>query len=249
MLSRVPILPVLSLIIITAAALTGCRNEDRSQTKDPGDFSRAREEMVNSQVKDRGITNERVLAAMRNVQRHRFVPKEYQAEAYNDYPLPIGKNQTISQPYIVGLMTDLLDLDGSERVLEIGTGSGYQTAVLAESAAEVCTIEIVECLADRAEALLDTLGYDNITVRCGDGYAGWPELAPFEAVIVTCAPPKIPQPLIDQLALGGKLVIPVGTDYQELLLLEKTEEGIVTTRVAPVRFVPMTGNGVHPRGK
>jgi protein-L-isoaspartate(D-aspartate) O-methyltransferase len=244
MLSRVPIIPVLTLVVVVTT-LTCCRDADRQQAKEPFDFSRDREAMVTRQIQDRGIADERVLAAMRKVERHRFVPEKYQTKAYKDYPLPIGENQTISQPYIVGLMTDLLDLDGTEKVLEIGTGSGYQAAVLAELAAEVYTIEIVEPLADRSEALLCELGYKNITVRCGDGFAGWPELAPFDAIIVTCAPPKIPQPLIDQLALGGRLVIPVGNIYQELILLERKENELVTTRIAPVRFVPMTGNGIR----
>ena len=244
MLSRVPIISVLTLVVVVTT-LTCCRDADRQQAKEPFDFSRAREAMVTRQIQDRGIADERVLAAMRKVERHRFVPEEYQTKAYKDYPLPIGENQTISQPYIVGLMTDLLDLDGTEKVLEIGTGSGYQAAVLAELAAEVYTIEIVEPLADRSEALLCELGYKNITVRCGDGFAGWPELAPFDAIIVTCAPPKIPQPLIDQLALGGRLVIPVGNIYQELILLERKENELVTTRITPVRFVPMTGNGIR----
>jgi protein-L-isoaspartate(D-aspartate) O-methyltransferase len=244
MLSRVPIIPVLTLVVVVTT-LTCCRDADRQQAKEPFDFSRDREAMVTRQIQDRGIADERVLAAMRKVERHRFVPEKYQTKAYKDYPLPIGENQTISQPYIVGLMTDLLDLDGTEKVLEIGTGSGYQAAVLAELAAEVYTIEIVEPLADQAVVLLRELGYKNITVRCGDGFAGWPELAPFDAIIVTCAPPKIPQPLIDQLALGGRLVIPVGNIYQELILLERKENELVTTRIAPVRFVPMTGNGIR----
>ena len=247
MILRVLILPILSLVVISTATNTGCGEANRHHTKESFDFSRAREQMVTEQIKERGIADERVLTAMGKIERHRFVPDEYQTEAYNDYPLPIGNNQTVSQPYIVGLMTNLLELAGDERVLEIGTGSGYQAAVLAELAAEVYTIEIISSLADRASALLDTLGYENITVRCGDGFAGWPEQAPFDAVIVTCAPPKIPQPLIDQLAENGRLVIPVGADYQELLLLEKTKEGIVTTRVAPVRFVPMTGDGIRGR--
>jgi len=244
MLSRVPIIPVLTLVVVVTT-LTCCRDADRQQAKEPFDFSRDREAMVTRQIQDRGIADERVLAAMRKVERHRFVPEKYQTKAYKDYPLPIGENQTISQPYIVGLMTDLLDLDGTEKVLEIGTGSGYQAAVLAELAAEVYTIEIVEPLADQAVVLLRELGYKNITVRCGDGFAGWPELAPFDAIIVTCAPPKIPQPLIDQLALGGRLVIPVGNIYQELILLERKENELVTTRITPVRFVPMTGNGIR----
>jgi protein-L-isoaspartate(D-aspartate) O-methyltransferase len=197
--------------------------------------------MVERQIEARDIDDERLLEAMRHVERHRFVPREYRAHAYYDGPLPIGKGQTISQPYIVGLMTDLLDLEGDEKVLEIGTGSGYQAAILAELAAEVFTIEIVEPLGKRAEALLDSLGYENVTVRIGDGYIGWEEEAPFEAVMLTAAPPDIPQPLLDQLAEGGRLVAPVGEDYQVLKLVTKTDGQLSYRDIIPVRFVPMTG--------
>ena len=238
---------VIAAILICATPV-GCYDSGRRSAEKPIDFKHQREEMVTRQIEARGISDELVLAAMREVERHRFVPSDFESDAYGDYPLPIGQNQTISQPYIVGLMTALLKIDSTDRVLEIGTGSGYQAAVLAEIAAEVYSIEIIPELANRAESLLTDLGYENITVRCGDGFAGWPEQAPFDAVIVTCAPPRVPQPLIDQLADSGRLVIPVGLDYQELLLLEKTEDGIVTKRVAPVRFVPMTGDGIR-KGK
>ena len=161
--------------------------------------------------------------------------------AYEDRPLPIGEDQTISQPYIVALMTEVLELEGDERILEIGTGSGYQAAILAEIVKEVYTIEIVESLARTAEERLKGMGYKNITVRFGDGYKGWVEHEPFDGVIVTCAPDHVPQPLVDQLKVGGRMVIPVGDRIQELVLLTKTEAGMVRKNIAPVRFVPMTG--------
>lgn len=208
------------------------------------DFARARRQMVETQIKARGIKDEKVLRAMLKVERHRFVPKRLEKLAYIDRPLPIGEGQTISQPYIVALMTECLGLKGGEKVLEIGTGSGYQAAILTEIADEVYTIEIIESLAKGAVKILKDLGYTNITVRCGDGYIGWEEHAPFDAVIVTCAPGHIPQPLIDQLAEGGRMVIPVGTYYQELKLLKKIDGKIMEGSIIPVRFVPMTGEGV-----
>jgi len=204
-------------------------------------FAAERAAMVRLQIRGRGIENAGVLRAMETVPRHLFVPAGMVERAYDDHPLPIGHEQTISQPYIVALMTDLLDLDGDEKVLEIGTGSGYQAAVLAELAAEVYTIEIVEPLALEASARLAELGYDNVHVRAGDGYRGWPEHGPFDAIILTAAPPAIPQPLIDQLAVGGILVAPVGDVHQELQVLEKTADGLSSRDVIPVRFVPMTG--------
>jgi len=213
-----------------------------SQTdqKDEG-FAAARKQMVEEQLVRRGIKDERVLAAMRQVERHRFVPEKYQEYAYIDDPLPIGEDQTISQPYIVALMTELIELKGDEKVLEIGTGSGYQAAILGELAGEVFTIEIIDTLGKSAERLLKELGYVNVSVRVGDGYRGWPEEAPFDAIIVTAAPPKIPQPLLDQLAEGGRMVVPVGEEYQELTLIERTDSTFEETAIAPVRFVPMTG--------
>ena len=200
-----------------------------------------REKMVKIQIERRGIADQRVLAALAKVPRHRFVPPDLKERAYDDGALPIGEGQTISQPYIVAIMTELLRLKGDEKVLEIGTGSGYQAAVLAEVVRHVYTIEIVESLAETGERRLRELGYTNVTVRCGDGYRGWPEEAPFDAVIVTAAPEHIPQPLIDQLRVGGRMVIPVGRFSQDLMLLVKEEEGVRKEQVIPVRFVPMTG--------
>ena len=225
------------LISSLTASSVGCADKVES---DSG-YTAKRRQMIQTQLVPRGINDKDVLAAFEKVERHRFVLENDRLQAYNDYPLPIGEDQTISQPFIVAIMTQVLELDGDEKVLEIGTGSGYQAAILAEIAEHVYTIEIVEILGNRAKALLDSLNYKNITVRIGDGYKGWPEFAPFDAVIVTCAPTNIPQPLIDQLAEGGRMIIPVGDFYQELILLTKKGEELIETRVAPVRFVPMTG--------
>ncbi|MBI1387586.1 MAG: protein-L-isoaspartate(D-aspartate) O-methyltransferase [bacterium] len=201
-----------------------------------------RAEMVRDQIVARGIRNERVLEAMRSVPRHRFVPRGMEAAAYSDGALPIGEDQTISQPYIVALMTALIEPREDDRVLEIGTGSGYQAAVLAELVSEVYSIEILEPLARRAKrVLIDDLNYSNIHLRTGDGYRGWPEHAPYNGILVTAAPDHVPQPLKDQLAVGGRLVIPVGDSDQKLLVIEKLENGFKQRTVIPVRFVPMTG--------
>ena len=197
--------------------------------------------MVERQLAARDITDPRVLDVMRRVPRHRFVPDDVRPWAYADRPLPIGHGQTISQPYVVAWMTQALQLAPDARVLEIGTGSAYQTAVLAELAAEVHSIEIVPPLAARAAATLDELGYENVRVREGDGYAGWPEAAPFDAIMVTAAPDHVPQPLVDQLAVGGRMIIPVGADRQTLTVLVRTDEGVTEEAALPVLFVPMTG--------
>ncbi len=209
----------------------------------------ARNRMVSEQLKPkgRGISHPRILAAMAKTPRHEFVPPAYRAEAYEDHPLPIGHGQTISQPFIVAFMTEQLNPQPTDRVLEIGTGSGYQAAVLSELAAMVYTIEIIEPLARQAEGTLNRLGYKNVKVKAGDGHQGWPEYAPFDAIIVTCAPDKIPQPLIDQLKDGGKLIIPVGEiQDQSLYLLEKHGHQVTRRAVLPVRFVPMTGKASLP---
>jgi protein-L-isoaspartate(D-aspartate) O-methyltransferase len=201
-----------------------------------------RDEMVRIQLAGRDVADPRVLAAMRKVPRHRFVPAELLAKAYGDYPLPIGREQTISQPYIVAFMSQALGLRGSERVLEIGTGSGYQAAVLAELCREVYSIEIIPGLSARAGRLLAELGYANVRLRVGDGYRGWPEQAPFDAILVTAAPTRVPQPLVDQLAVGGRMILPVGPDgWQSLVLVERTAAGVAQRELLPVSFVPMTG--------
>lgn len=204
-------------------------------------FRNLRIKMVKDQIEARGVRNPAVLESMRVVPRERFVPASLQPQAYEDHPLPIGFGQTISQPYIVGFMTELLDVRKSHRVLEIGTGSGYQAAVLSGLVDHVYTIELLPSLARLAAQTLADLGYRNVTVREGDGYLGWPDQAPFDRIILTAAPPQLPQILVDELKPGGKLVAPVGTgDDQNLILVEKSESGKITTRtVLPVRFVPM----------
>ncbi len=234
----------LAIVCLATTISSGCAapaNDAEPGAPRSDQYAGVRSRMVDEQIAARGVTDGRVLEAMTKVPRHLFVPESLVSSAYTDRPLPIGHEQTISQPYIVGLMTELAELEGGEKVLEIGTGSGYQAAVLAEIADRVYTIEIVEPLAATAAARLDTLGYSNVVVRCGDGYQGWPDHAPFDAVVVTAAPDHIPVPLVEQLAVGGRLVIPVGDYYQELLQITKTEDGVVERRIIPVRFVPMTG--------
>ncbi|MCF8232518.1 MAG: protein-L-isoaspartate(D-aspartate) O-methyltransferase [Bacteroidales bacterium] len=199
--------------------------------------------MVRKQIESRGIKDERVLKVMENTPRHKFVPGRYSKSAYDDSPLPIGKGQTISQPYIVALMTTSLDIQGSEKVLEIGTGSGYQAAILAQLVKEVYTIEVIEELANMAEGRLKKMGYENVHVKWGDGYKGWPDEAPFDRIIVTAAPERIPQALIEQLKPGGKMVLPVGDTFQLLKVVSKTADGkIKKNTITGVRFVPM----IHP---
>jgi protein-L-isoaspartate(D-aspartate) O-methyltransferase len=212
------------------------------------EFAVERERMVREQVAMRGVTNERILTAMRKVPREQFVPEAMRDRSYSDQPLPIGYDQTISQPFVVAFMTEKLQLKSTDRVLEIGTGSGYQAAILGELAAEVYTIEIVEPLGKGAAATLQRLGYKKVHVKIGDGYKGWPEHAPYDAVIVTCAPDHVPQPLVQQIKEGGRIVIPVGpAGGQELYLLEKREGQLKQRAVLPVRFVPMTGEASRPR--
>jgi protein-L-isoaspartate(D-aspartate) O-methyltransferase len=204
-------------------------------------FAAERRRMVDEQLRARDIKDARVLDAMRRVPRHEFVPPERRSQAYVDSPLPIGHDQTISQPYIVAFMTQALEVQPEHRVLEIGTGSGYQAAVLAELAREVFTIEIVAPLAERARETLARLGYRNIRTRTGNGYLGWPEHAPYDRVMVTAAPDDVPRALVEQLKIGGLMAIPVGTVVQELRILRRTEKGTETLATLPVRFVPMTG--------
>ena len=237
---------LLCLTAVLSSALTSCQTEDQTveQSKSkqaPDGFSAERALMVEEQIARRGVKDPLVLAAMRKVPRHEFVPESYRKYSYADEPLPIGEGQTISQPYIVAVMTEVLGLNKSSKVLEIGTGSGYQAAVLAEIAGNVYTIEIVEPLCKEAAATLARLGYTSVRVRCGDGYRGWPEAAPFDAIVVTAAPDHVPQPLVDQLKPTGRMCIPVGDLYQELMLITKTEHGVARKEMLPVRFVPMTG--------
>jgi protein-L-isoaspartate(D-aspartate) O-methyltransferase len=227
------------IAVLAAAFVVAACGRSQTQTVD---FAVQRQRMVQAQLAARGIHDERVLAAMRKVPREEFVPSDAREFAYTDQPLPIGYGQTISQPFIVALMTEHLRPRASDRVLEIGTGSGYQAAVLAELVADVYSIEIVEPLAKRAETTLQRLGYKNVHVKAGDGYKGWPAAAPFDAIIVTCAPDHVPQPLAQQLKEGGRMIIPVGGRFeQQLYLLEKQNGQLRQRAVEPVRFVPMTG--------
>jgi protein-L-isoaspartate(D-aspartate) O-methyltransferase len=213
------------------------------------DWQAARERMVATQIAARGIRDPAVLAAMRSVPRHEFVNPEFLDQAYADRPLPIGFGVTISQPYIVSYMTEALELSSDDRVLEVGTGSGYQTAVLAEIASEVHSIEIVPPLARRAGGKLRELGYHNVRVICADGHQGWPRAAPFDAILLTAAPTSIPHPLVEQLAMGGRLVAPVGPGFDQIVQrLRKTPRGVVFEELIGVRFVPMTGGSQGPRG-
>ena len=227
-------------LLFFVAAFSALASCSRAQTSS-ADFAAQRERMVKEQIVMRGVTDERILAALRKVPREEFVPEDVRAESYMDGPLPIGYGQTISQPYVVAFMTEKLQPQRQDRVLEVGTGSGYQAALLGELVADVYSIEIVEPLAKTAEATLQRLGYKNVHVKAGDGYKGWPEHGPFDAIIVTCAPDHVPQPLVDQLKEGGRMIIPVGPRLaQELYLLEKQNGQVRQTAVLEVRFVPMT---------
>lgn len=206
------------------------------------EFWLARRQMVTEQIMARGIRNPRLLTVIESIPRHLFVSAEEREWAYSDGPLPIGYDQTISQPYIVALMTDLLALQGHERVLEVGTGSGYQAAVLGKMAAEVHTVEIIPDLVERAKKLLDELGYSNVSVHLGDGSLGWPDAAPYDGILVAAAAPEVPQPLFDQLAEGGRLVIPIGgRGFQELQVWKRKKDGLRQTRSISVAFVPLRG--------
>ncbi len=202
-------------------------------------FREKRIKMVDSQIRAKGVRGSKVLKVMEKVSRHRFIPENTQAHAYADEPLPIGKGQTISQPYIVAYMTDALNLDGSEKILEIGTGSGYQTAILAEIGKEIYTVEVIELLATRAKKVLSELNYTNIQFKLGDGNEGWDGHALYDAILVTAAPPKIPEKLLEQLKIGGRMVLPVGVTFQELVYIEKLEKKIIKKKLLPVRFVPL----------
>lgn len=205
------------------------------------ELARERLRMVEDQIASRGIRDQRILRVLRKVERHRFLPESHWAVAYGDHPLPIGHGQTISQPYIVALMTASLRLKGHEKVLEVGTGSGYQTAVLAEVARQIISLEIVPALAEGARALLQELGYRNVEVHFGDGSQGWPDQAPYDAILVAAAPPQVPRPLLEQLDEGGRLVIPVGVENQVLEIHTRSGERFEIESLAPVRFVPLIG--------
>ena len=243
--ARQPAAAVLALVL-GAATLAGLAvpalAEPAPLEGDPRDpFFLMRRQMVREQIEPRGIDNPRLIAALERVPRHEFVPAEYRAQAHGPEPLPIGWGQSIYQPYMVALMTELLELEGEEKVLEIGTGSGYHSAVLACMAKEVFTIEINEKLARRARRTLAAHNYFNVETRIGDGYLGWPEEAPFDAIILTAAPPELPQPLLDQLKVGGRMVVPIGSQLQDLMLITKTEDGITKRRIQLVRLPAMTG--------
>lgn len=243
------------LIIIIALIFAGCvepevNNNEQKQRVSPdtatSPYYAERKQMVEDQMIRRGIHEKDIINALLKVKRHLFVPEEYRSRAYGDHPLPIGEGQTISQPYIVAFMTQVLNLKRTDKVLEIGTGSGYQAAVLGELSDYVYTIEINEPLGKRAKQLLKRLGYTNVNVKIGDGYKGWKEHAPFDAIIVTCAPTHVPEPLKEQLKEGGKMIIPVGESYdQKLLYIQKINNELKQQSEFPVRFVPM----VDPTGK
>lgn len=253
-----------ALILLAVVTTTTCAPPERAGSTPTTDaaavpreeeegFTQQREQMVVNTIRNRGVSDEDVLEAMENVPRHLFVPEDQQDQAYGDYPLPIGFGQTISQPYIVAMMTELLELKNGDKVLEVGTGSGYQAAVLAEMpGVDVYTVEIIPELAKRAEETLDGLGYTNVHCKQGDGYFGWPEHAPFDAIIVTAAPDHVPQPLREQLAVGGRMVIPIGPrgGYQTLWKFVKQSDGeLKAYNEGGVAFVPFTGKGIREKGK
>ncbi len=239
---------ILFLIVFPILGITNCSanpgENDNRQGAVNGEpkWKKKAEHMVKDQISRRGVKSVKVLKAMKEIPRHLFVPSNLVEMAYNDHPLPIGHGQTISQPYIVGVMTELLQAKEGDKVLEIGAGSGYQAAVLSKIGVMVYTIEIVRPLAVTGEERLKKLGYKNVHVKWGDGYKGWPEQAPFDGIIVTAAPDEVPQALVEQLKVGGRMVIPVGASNQELLVITKTDKGIKKESIFPVRFVPM----VHP---
>ncbi|MBU1077646.1 MAG: protein-L-isoaspartate(D-aspartate) O-methyltransferase [Spirochaetes bacterium] len=244
MIRNITIRSFLILLILVVFSLYLYPKTKKSQEQK---LKTERMKMVEDQIKKRGIKDKRVLNALKKVKRHLFIPHSLWDEAYGDYPLPIGEGQTISQPYVVALMTELLKLKEKEKVLEIGTGSGYQAAILAELCKEVYSVEIIESLAQKSKEKLAELGYKNIFVFQGDGYLGLKKYAPFDGIIVTCAPPYVPEPLKEQLKEGGRMVIPVGDYFQELKVLTKRKGKINETSVIPVRFVPMTGDHIKKK--
>lgn len=236
----------LSILVVGCDVQTGASPGESGGSSTGQSYSVARNQMVEQQIKARGVSDEKVINAMFKVERHRFVPQRLRSYAYQDRPLPIGEGQTISQPYIVAFMTEILGLSKGDKILEIGTGSGYQAAILGEISEHVFTIEINEILGKRAQALLADLGYSQVAVKVGDGYQGWAEHAPFDAIIVTAAPSQIPQALKDQLKAGGRMIIPVGEAHdQKLVYLKKVGGDLEQVNIFPVRFVPL----VDPSGK
>ena len=233
---------VLGLMLLASPACNGQIYSEfaGSSQRSEEQFAAQRRKLVEV-LKSQGLKKKTVLDALLKVPRHKFVPASHRNQAYENRPLPIGHEQTISQPYIVGYMTEAADIAPGDRVLEIGTGSGYQAAVLAEVAKEVYSIEIVPALAESARNVLNELGYKNVHVKTGNGYLGWPEHAPFDAIVVTAAPDEVPQALVDQLAVGGTMVVPVGTGFQQMVIITKSESGVVERRTIPVAFVPMVG--------
>ncbi|HEV2852795.1 MAG TPA: protein-L-isoaspartate(D-aspartate) O-methyltransferase [Thermoanaerobaculia bacterium] len=227
---------VLTLAVAVALAAPAAQGDD---------YESLRNAMVEQQVRQRGITRPDVLSAMRQVPRHLFVPESLRDRAYSEQPLDLGQGRTVYQPYVVALMTSLLDLKHSDKVLEVGTGTGYHAAVLSRIAREVYSIEIVEPVASQASKRLTAMGYHNVEVRVGDGYKGWPEKAPFDAILLSAAPKEVPKALLQQLKVGGKMVAPVGGFFQDLLVITKTADGLQRNMVIPVRLQPMVQNGVR----
>ncbi len=236
--------PTWLLVGLFLFALPGCAptkfEQSAAQQVSDDQYAKQRRQLV-EELRSEGITSQAVLNALLKVPRHKFVPSSYRHLAYRNRPLPIGQDQTISQPFIVGYMTEAAEIAPGERVLEIGTGSGYQAAVLAELAKEVYTIEIIPELAESARTLLREMGYKNVQVKTGNGYEGWAEHAPFDAIVVTAAPDEVPKALVEQLAVRGKMVVPVGSGFQQMVIITKTDSGVVERRTIPVAFVPMTG--------
>ena len=232
---------VLGLMLLALPACQGQYYSGLGSSQQSEEEFTARRGKLVEALKSRGLKSRTVLDALLKVPRHKFVPASHRNLAYEDRALPIAHEQTISQPYIVGYMTEAADVAPGDRVLEIGTGSGYQAAVLAELAKQVYSIEIVPSLADSARNLLSELGYKNVQVKTGNGYLGWPEHAPFDAIIVTAAPDEVPQALVDQLAVGGTMVVPVGSGFQQMVIITRRESGVVERRTIPVAFVPMVG--------
>ncbi len=237
---RTALLLVVLLFLMNSCAPFSLSKQIATEEAANQDFEKQRRNLID-QLRSEGITNSTVLEAMLKVPRHKFVPASERHMAYQNRPLSIGHDQTISQPFIVGYMTEAASIAPGEKVLEIGTGSGYQAAVLGELAKEVYTIEIIPELAEGARSVLRELGYKNVQVKTGNGYEGWPEHAPFDAIVVTAAPDEVPQALVNQLALRGKMVIPVGSTFQEMVIITREASGVVERRTIPVRFVPMTG--------